>query len=138
MTDLIPITDLMQNKPYTKRLNMRNNLLAYKITKDNMCYIGSTKDIASIMKCGQSNISIASLNGGTVDGWKIERLGLYKKVFKVFQNQEFVFTGYIEDVAKKLFMTEKRVIQLCNRNIIADGQYMIKYDGDVDLVEMNV
>lgn len=132
------MTDLMLSKPYTKRLNIRNNLIAYKITKGDECYIGSSSDVAHIMKTNSAAISMNSLNGGTIHGWKIERLGLYKKVFNVYKDQELVFKGYVEDVAKKLFMTEMRVIQLTNHNVIADKQWMIKYDGDVDLVEMNV
>lgn len=130
--------DLVKNKSYEERLHMRNNMIAYRITKENESYIGTAADLISMLNISSSQICQASLISGCAFGWKIERLGMYKKVYKVYKDNELVFKGYVEDVAKKLFMSEMRVVQLANHDVLADRQYSIKYDGDIDLVEMKV
>ncbi len=133
----IPI-NLVNRKPYTERLNMRNNMLAYKVTKDDESYIGTYKDISKVVGYRNMNISSISLTCKSIHGWTLERVGMYKKVFKLYKGEELIFNGFVEDMAYKLQTTELRVVQLCNHDLMAMGKYKVKFDGEFKMVEMNI
>lgn len=132
------MTDLVQQKIYKERLHMRNNLLAFKITKDNKCYVGTAKDIAKIVKCNENSIAFISLYYPNTKGWIFQRIGMYKKVIEVYKNNEFAFKGHVEDIANKLCTTELRIVQLCNHDIKAQKEYTFKFKGEFELVEMRI
>ena len=132
------MTDLVQQKTYEERLHMRNNLLAFRITKGKECYVGTAREIAKILDSKADTIQTLSLYTLCPKGWSIERVGVYKKVIGVYKDNELEFSDYIEEVAKELCTTSLRIAQCCNHDLLIQGMYSIKFDGDFDLVEMEV
>lgn len=130
--------DLVSIKSKDLRTAMRNNMLAYKVTKGDESYIGTYKDISKLVDYRNMNISSASLYRGHINGWVLERVGLYKKVFELYEDDKLIFNGFVEDVAIKLNTTELRVAQLCNHDLMAMGKYKVKFDGEFKMVEMNI
>lgn len=132
------VVDLVANKTYEEKASMRNNLIAYKITRYGTSFIGTHKDIAEIVEVSPSTISGKSLNHSYIHGWILERVGLYKKVFKVYKDGQLYFTGHSEDVAKELGITELRIAQVADYETVIKKHYKIVHGNEYELVEMKI
>ena len=110
---------------------MNDNKIVYKLTNDNEELIGSVDELEphfdKNVKFGVAN---AYCRNGNYHGYKVERIGVYKKLYDVYDNNSMhVFSGTIEEVSKFLYITPSRIMQVAKNNIRILKQYTIQQHG---------
>lgn len=105
---------------------MRDNQLVFEIEKDGKVNIGTAEDVANIMNMELNNIPGAAQRG-ICKGWKIREVGMYKKVYEVYENGEVILNGFVDKIAKDLYISPTRVLQASKYGNKILGKYYIKF-----------
>ncbi len=115
----------------------KDNILAYRATNGKETFIGNASEICKLTGVPNCNLSgYCNCKRHLSNDWTITKIGLYMRIYKVIdKNNEIVFEGFREEVAKYLDIADYSVIKAANRPRYVRWKYLIK-SGDMKLVEM--
>lgn len=106
---------------------MNDNKIVYKLTKGDEELIGSVDELEphfdKNLKYGVAN---AYLRNGNYHGYKVERIGIYKKLYDIYDNNSIIFSGTLTEVSDYLYVTPTRIMQVADRGIKMFKQYTVK------------
>lgn len=105
---------------------MRDNQLVFEIKKGTGTFIGNAEMIAKVMDMCLSNIPSAAQRG-TCKGWTIKEIGVYKKIYQIYEYDKLVKEGFIDDIANELFISPIRVLQASKYGNKILDKYYIKF-----------
>lgn len=110
---------------------MNDNKIVYRLTKDDEALVGSVDELEPYFdKNVKFGVANAYLRNGNYHGYKVERIGVYKKLYSIYNDKCYhVFEGTMEDVCNFLYITPTRVTQVAKNNIRILKQYTIQQQG---------
>ena len=106
--------------------NATDNRLVYKITKGDEVHIGNNREILDILKIHPSSLSSASLSGLKTKGFTVEQIGVYKKIYDIYDGPELIFSGTIDEVLKHFYLSKARILKAVNRDSLILGKFYVR------------
>lgn len=106
---------------------MRDRIIVYRLTNTEHEFEGTAEELAKEFgDCIIKSIPRAYGRNKRYHGYDVERIGIYRKVYDVYEHDKHTFSGYVEEVAKKFNLTEIRVMQVAKNNILVRNKYRIE------------
>lgn len=104
-----------------------DNRYIYKITKDSEEHIGTDTEISKILKIQSNSISALYFRGYKVKGYKLERIGVYRKFYTLSNENKVIGNFVVEDIVDKLYISKQTVLSAVWNNSLVLDRYHIKF-----------
>lgn len=88
-----------------------DNRLIYQAKKEDDTYTGTNTEVANYIGTRADNLSTLCKRGYLVNGYKLDIIGVYKKIYNVIDDKtnEVIFSGTIDECANHFYLTESRI-----------------------------